>query len=462
MLPPENEAPGSTQSPPRSFGYWAGHFVVVASMVGAGILSTSGFTLRDTGNPAALLGLWLVGGLMALAGALTIAELATALPQAGGDYVFVRDAFGRGAAFTAGWATFVIGFAAPTAVVSHISITFLLAPHLRWIAAALPHLVAANLIPIGATALTSAITAAHCLGQRESGRLQVVITIIKISLLFGLAAAGLAIGRGSWTHLDAGAWPTHDQWPALAIGLIYVSYAYSGWDGAAYLAGEIREPARLLPRCLIGGTLTVVVLYLLVNLAYVYALDPAAVTAMEPNEVEKIAELAAAHLFGQSAANVIATLLGLSLVASVSAYVLTGPRVIFAMARDGLFPAFAGRLHSRRHIPIWATITQGVLAIAFIWSGTFQDLLNYTSVGLAAVSGLVIASIFPIRRRRDLPHPYRMPLYPFLPIGYLALVIWTIAYHLLQADKRLPAVLSLVTLFLGIPLARLVRYFSSR
>jgi basic amino acid/polyamine antiporter, APA family len=129
------------------------------------------------------------------------------------------------------------------------------------------------------------------------------------------------------------------------------------------------------------------------------------------------------------------------------------------MARDGLFPRFAGRLHPRREIPVWATITQAGIAIAFVWSGTFQELLNYTSVGLAAVSGLVIASIFPIHRRRDVAHPYRMPLYPFLPIAYLVLVTWTIAYHLFQSDKRLPAILSLITLLLGVPLGRLVRHF---
>ncbi len=450
----------SMPAPPRQFGYWAGHFLVVASMVGAGILSTSGFTLRDTGNPAAMLGLWVVGGLMALAGALTIAELATALPLAGGDYVFVREGFGPGAAFTAGWATFILGFAAPTALVAHISLTYLLAPYSVWIGTQVPHWATNNLAPAGASLLIAALTASHCLGQRQSGGFQVAITAIKIFLLLAFALGGLILGRGSWSHLSAGSWPAASQWPALAIGLIYVSYAYSGWDGAAYIAGEIRDPARLLPRCIIGGTLVVIVLYLLVNLVYVFALDPGEMTRMQPGEVERVAELAAERMFGRSAANVIATLLGLSIVASLSAFILAGPRVLFAMARDGLFPRFAGRLHARRGIPVWATITQGVIAITFLWSGTFQDLLDYTSVGLAAISGLVIASVFPIRRRKDLQHPYRMPLYPLLPIAYLALLTWTIADHLLQADKRLPAILSLVTLLLGVPLGHMVKYWN--
>jgi APA family basic amino acid/polyamine antiporter len=211
----------------------------MASMIGAGILVTSGYTLQATGNPAALVGLWVVGGVMALCGAATVAELATTVPQAGGDYLFVREAFG---------------------------------------------------------------------------------------------------------------------------GLIYVGYAYSGWNGAGYLAGELREPSKFLPRALLGGTVCVVLLYLLVNVAYVYALDPAAMTTRSPAEVEKVAELAVGNLFGPAAANLFAVLIGLSLVASVSAYVLTGARVTFAMARDGCFPALAGGLHTSRGIPVRATVIQGGVA----------------------------------------------------------------------------------------------------
>jgi APA family basic amino acid/polyamine antiporter len=236
--------------------------------------------------------------------------------------------------------------------------------------------------------------------------------------------------------------------------LIYVGYAYSGWNGAAYLAGEIEEPARILPRSLIGGTLSVLVLYLVVNLTYVYALDPEAMTTRSPAEVERVAELAVVHLFGRSTADVFAVLVGLSLIASVSAYLLAGPRVTFAMARDGCFPTFAGHLHPSRAIPVGATLAQGGAAIAFVWSGSFLQLLDYTSVGLAAVSGLMVASVIPIHRRPDLNRPYRLPLYPGPPLFYLGLVGWTVAFQLLQPDRRVPALLSLATLLAGVPLAQ--------
>ena len=166
-----------------------------------------------------------------------------------------------------------------------------------------------------------------------------------------------------------------------------------------------------------------------------------------------MAELAVGELFGPAAANLFAVLIGLSLVASVSAYVLTGPRVTFAMARDGCFPALAGALHTSRRIPVRATVIQGGVAAGLVWSGSFLQLLDYTSVGLAAISGLMIASVFPIRRRRDLARPYRVPLFPIPPLIYLGLVGWTIAQQLAQPDRFLAALLSLGTLLAGVPLA---------
>jgi APA family basic amino acid/polyamine antiporter len=443
--------PDPTAAPPRKFGYWTGHFVVVASMIGAGILTTSGYTLQATGNPTALIALWVVGGLMALAGAFTVAELATALPHAGGDYVFVREGFGRGPGFVAGWATFVVGFCGPTAVVAHIAVSYLSAPFAGHFEGGLPWWA----VPAGASVLIAVVTAAHCLGQTESGRIQVAITTVKFVLLLGLGVGGLLFGKGDWTHLNAGHWPTTSQWPALATGLIYVSYAYSGWNGAAYLAGEIRDPAKLLPRTLLFGTLTVIALYLLVNLAYVFAIDPADMTgrSFDDPAVQKVAETAVTRMFGRDVANVFGVLIGLSLVASASAYVLTGPRVTFAMARDGYFPAFAGRLHPSRGIPIWATLAQGGLAVAFVWVPSFEDLLNYVAVGLAAVSGLVVASVFPLRRKK-VPGTFRMPLYPLPPLLYLGLIAWSVVAQLLDPGKWLPALLSLGTIAAGIPLTR--------
>jgi APA family basic amino acid/polyamine antiporter len=450
----------------RKYGYWTGHFVVVASMIGAGILTTSGFTLKDTGNPTAMLALWVVGGLLALCGAVTVAELATAMPRSGGDYVFVREAYGHGAAIVSGWATYVIGFAAPTAVVSHLAVAYLIGPFVPQLAEATGYTaedVRRFAVPFGASLFILGVAIIHVLGARQSSWFQVVSTIVKAAILVGIALGGILFGTGDWNHLSAGHVPQGAQWPALAIGLIYVMYTYSGWNGAIYLAGEIKNPSRLLPLCLIGGTLTVIALYLLVNMAYVYALDPVEMTQARFEDFSQVARIAVEAMFGRDAANVVAVALGLSLVASFSAYTLVGPRVAYAMARDGAFPGYAARLHPTRQTPVLATFTQVAIAIGLIWSGTFEELLNYTSVGLAAITGLTVAAIFPIRRRTDLPHPYKMPLYPLPPVLFLLLIAWTIAYTLfseLFKDGELqrpgPATLSILTLLIGIPLAYLI------
>jgi APA family basic amino acid/polyamine antiporter len=445
----------------RKFGYWAGYFVVVGSMIGAGILTTSGFILRDTGNAAALLGLWALGGLLALCGAVTIAELATKLPHSGGDYVFVREGFGRGAGFVSGWATFTLGFAAPTAVIAVLAVEYLTRPYATELTALLPAWAAAHLVPLGASAIILAVGLIHTLGHHHSSGLQFAATATTGCVLVGIAVGGVLFGAGDWKHVSDSSCPTGSQWPALSIGLIYVCYAYAGWNGAAYLAGEIRDPVRTLPRCLIGGAATVMVLYLLVNLAYVYALDPGAMARKSDDEVRPVAKLAVAVLFGETAARVIAVALGLTLLAAVSAYILTGPRVAYAMARDGMFPAFAGRLHPTRETPAAAVLTQTLVAGALVWVGSFHELLDYASVGLVALTGLTIASVFPLRRRADLPPGYRLPLYPLPPLTFLVLAAWTVGYTLYKEvvlDGKFPgpALLSLVTLFVGVPISRLM------
>ena len=168
------------------------------------------------------------------------------------------------------------------------------------------------------------------------------------------------------------------------------------------------------------------------------------------DQVARVAELAASRLFGSQVSTVLSTLLGLTLVASVSAYLLAGPRVMYAMARDGYFFRFVGKLHPRFDVPVAATLMQGLLAICFLWSGTFLQLLDYTSVGLAALSGLTVACVYPLRKRRDLAEAYRMPFYPWPPLLYLCLTLWTVTQAMLQSERRWPTLLSLGTIAIGV------------
>lgn len=430
---------------PRGYGLATGIFVVVAGMVGAGILTSSGYTLRETGNPIGLLVLWAVGGLMALCGAWCVVEMSTAFPKVGGDYVFAREAFGPVAGMVVGWLSFLIGFAAPTAVVSRLAANYATKPFQGNFKAVLPEPLSSNLEPALATVIIGLITWGHCLGQRQSAWVQTATTVAKIAVLLVMALAALACPQADWSHFSASHWPERAEWSTWAVGLIYVGYAYAGWNAAGYLAGEIREPVRMLPLSTLGGCALVTGLYLLLNLAYIVALDPEQMRLRSVEEVGPVADLAMRHLFGGGVANLLSVVLGLGLVASVSSYLLAGSRLPVAMARDGYLFRSIGSLHPTRHTPIVALGIQGALAVALCWSGTFLQILDYTSVGLTLISAMVVCSIFPLRRRPESAHAVLCPWHPLPALVFLGLSIWTIVFGLMDRERFLPSVLCLVT-----------------
>ena len=446
---------------PRRFGFWTGLWLVVASMVGTGILTTSGYTIRATGNHWVLLTLWAIGGLIALSGSLTIAELATRVPRVGGDYVFVREAFGPAWAFVFGLSTVILGFAGPIALVAYTSAEYLLSPFRSELSSSafLGEGSRGILTPAFASLIVIFFTWSHCRGQRQSAWTQGVTTMLKVAGLGAFAAFGLIFGRGDWGNFSIGKpWSAQDP-GALATSLIYVMYGYVGWNAAGYIAGEIRDPRRRLPRCLLGGCVLVTLLYLCVNLMYAYACDPRDLMRMEGDSVQPIARIAAVRLFGPGISRILSILIGVGVLASVSAFILAGTRVPFAMARDGLLPGFVGRVHGERGVPVAATVAQSAVSLALLWSGTFEQLLDYTSIGLSVLAGLMISTIF-VLRRRPAPEAFRMPLYPAPPLLYLALTAWVVV-HTVQS-KPIPSALSLASIAVGFPIYYLVRWRAHR
>jgi len=431
--------------PPRGYGLATGIFVVVAGMVGAGILTSSGYTLRETGNPIGLLVLWAVGGLMALCGAWCVVEMATAFPKVGGDYVFAREAFGPVAGLVVGWLSFLIGFAAPTAVVSRLAANYATKPFQGNLQALLPDFLSTHLEPALATVIIALITWGHCLGQKQSAWVQTATTCAKIVVLVAMALSALASPQADWGHFSASHWPDRTEWATWAVGLIYVGYAYAGWNAAGYLAGEIRNPGRRLPLSTLGGCALVTCLYLLLNLAYIVALDPEEMRLRSVEEVGPVADLAMRHLFGGAVANLLSVVLGLGLVASVSSYLLAGSRLPVAMARDGYLFRAIGSVHPTRQTPMVALGIQGGLAVGLCWSGTFLQILDYTSVGLTVISAMVVCSIFPLRLRAESEHAVRCPWHPFPALVFLGLSIWTIIFGLMDRERSLPTLLCLLT-----------------
>jgi APA family basic amino acid/polyamine antiporter len=305
-----------------------------------------------------------------------------------------------------------------------------------------------------ATVAILAFAVIHTSGRSRAARVHSAATLLKVGFLASFLVAGLALG---WRH----AGNLVDRPPLdlrivapMTLSLVYISYAYTGWNAASYLAGEIGDPGRRLPRAILLGTAGVVVLYLGLNTVYALALPASEIRQITERDgfdaVAPVAELAARRLFGPALAAPLSIAVGLTMLASLSAYVLTGPRVVYAMARAGHFPAIAGRLTARSQTPAIATALQVAWALVLLWTGSFESLVIYASVGLALFSMLAVSSIYVLRRTRpDLPRPFRTPGYPIVPAIFLAATLllcvaafverpWISFYSLLSILAGLP------------------------
>ena len=440
--PPTN--PGTT----RRFGGATAAFVVISSMVGTGVLTTSGFSMYYLGSNQLMLVLWVVGGVLAVCGALTLCELTAMMPRSGGDYVYLLESYGPVVAFLSGWVSFLIGFGGPIAATSSASANYLLVPF------GLPVGTEAILRPTLASLLILTLAVFHCFGRDSSIWTQGMMTLVKLAILVSLALAGIALGWGRWESLAERPPITLGVVKTMALSLVFVTYAYTGWNAASYLAGEVDQPQRTMPRAILFGTALVTALYLLLNLAYALAIPPSVIQRLviDPKHVEvvaPIAKIAAEQLVGARIANPLSIAIGLTLMASVSAYVLTGPRVLMAMASAGQFPSWAGRV-SGRGAPILATVVQVAWSLILLWTTPFESILLYASIGLSLFSMLTVSSIFILRLRQpETNRPFRTPGYPITPLIYLigsgALVF------VLGLDRWKIALASIGTIILGIP-----------
>jgi APA family basic amino acid/polyamine antiporter len=453
-----HEAAEPAHQSPR-FGLATATFVVISSMIGTGVLTTSGFTVYFVGSNQLMLILWVVGGVIAVCGALSLCELSAALPRSGGDYVYLHEAYGPLAAFLSGWVSFLIGFGGPIALSAFGSAKYLLAP------LGLDAATAAIAQPAVATVAIVAFGVIHCLGRGPSIQAQGWATAVKLVILTALAAALLAGGWGRWANIDDR--PPLDQSLLLtmASSLVYISYAYTGWNAAAYIAGDVERPQRQMPRAILLGTGLVLLVYVALNTGYALALSSADIHEMvgSPDKVDVIAEIgqiAAKRLYGTKIASPLSVAIGLTLLASVSAYVLTGPRVVYAMAHASQFPAIAGRL-SAKGSPIVATVLQVAWSLVLLWTASFERILLYSGVGLAIFSMLTVSAVFVLRiRRPDLPRPFRTPGYPLVPGVYLlgTGILTAAVIH----ERTVPAAYSILSIVAGVPFYYGWAYFARR
>lgn len=438
-------------------GVFTAACLLVSNMIGTGIFGSTGFMAADLGRPSWILAFWVGGLVYALLGALSYGELGAMLPRAGGEYVYVREAFGPLWGFLSGWTSLTIAFSAAIATNAH-----LFAGHLRELVPALEPGASelGRVVHDGRLlelALVWGLSAIHAAGLGAGGVVQRLLTIVKVASLVLLVAAAFALGDGATENLTH-EWVEHRASPAAAlVSFMYVTFAYSGWNAASYVASEIDAPGRNLPRAMIAGTLCVGGLYLLINVVYLYAL-PVEELAGELSERHLVGARSAVALFGTGVGNWFTALLTVSIVGSASAMIWVGPRVYWAMAKDGVLPGFLA--HTRGGVPVRSIVLQGAWTSLLVLWGRFDTLVKYTSTAMILFAGLGVASVLVLRRKRpDAERPYRTRGYPWTPIAYLLMSaailiaavldqVWTLQR---TGDPVGYLALSLGTIAIGVP-----------
>jgi basic amino acid/polyamine antiporter, APA family len=396
---------------PRTLGLLSATALVVSNMIGTGIFTGTGFLAAQLGSPDMIFAIYLVGGVCAFLGAMCYAELGANFPRSGGEYVYLTEAFGPAWGFMTGWASFFAGFSAPIAAAA-----LAFAEYVAHFAALTP---AARIVL--ACALVAAFSTLNIFGVERSAKVQNTLTITKVAVLVAFVVFGFAAGSGSMANFSLTATrDTSIPLPAqFALSLVWVYVAYSGWNAATYIAEELREPARTLPRALGIGTVLVTVLYLALNATFIYASPTGAM-----KNIPAIGSFAAEHLFGPTGAGIFAGLMAVSLMSTVNAMVTIGPRVYFAMAHDGAFPKIAARVHPKFQTPAVAIIAQGICTMLMTLT-SFPDLVLYIGMTLNVFSAMTVISILFLRKR---PNWQRIGavnfLYPAMPVLFAAVGLW--------------------------------------
>jgi APA family basic amino acid/polyamine antiporter len=440
----------STPSLERRLGPLDAAAIVVSNVIGGGIFFIPIIVARLVPDARGVLLVWLAGGALAFAGAMAYAELAALRPHAGGEYVYLRDAYGPLVGFLSGWTSFVAGFSGAIAA-SAVALAEYVGRFLPLAGDATPLLViplpVVPLIvsPKALAALTSVavLTLAHLRGLGPGRIVQNGLAGVKVSALLIFLAIGFAVGRGSSAHIVA---PGHVGAAGLMLAMVPVMFTYSGWNAAAYVAEEVRSPGRNVPLALGLGTFLVIAIYFGLNALYLYALPVPELATVSGTLIDTVAE----RLFGFVAGNLIAAFTIVSIAASISAMVLAGPRVYFAMARDGLFAAPAGRVHPRFRAPTSAIVAQAVWSGVLVLCGTLSELVSYTGFAIVLFGAIAVGAVFVLRRREPNAYrPFRAWGYPWAPAIFV-IVSSVVVVNEIWRNPR-PSAAGLAIIGAGIP-----------
>lgn len=426
----------------RQLGLVSAAAIVVGEVIAVGIFLTPAEMAKSLGSPFWLLAVWLVMGAVALSGALSYGELAARFPEAGGGYVYLREAYGPRIAFLYGWKCFLVmdpGITAALAV---------------GLSSYVGYMVSLSPVAVKAVAIFSilVIAAINILGVRVGATVMKALTLAKLGLLAVIVVWGFAGQLGDWSNFTPFVGQRAGSSPlplALATSLVSAFFSFGGWWDVSKIAGEVREPARTMPRALAAGVVIVTAVYILTSAVFVYLVPIEQVTSGET-----FAAQAGAALFGERGARVFSAIVIVSVLGSLTGIIMTAPRVYYAMARDRLFFKATGQLHPRWSTPARATVLQAALASLLVALGTFNEIVAYFIFVTIIFIALTVASVFVFRRRATADVAYRTPGYPVTPVIFLALAALMLLMFL--ANRPLQALAGLGVVALGLPVYHFV------
>jgi len=438
--------------------------LVIGTVIGTGVFIKTAIMAQDVGTPTLVLAAWVAAGVLSLAGALTYAELGALLPHAGGEYIYLRHAYGDAPAFMYGWMRLVVGSTGSIAILGVGFATFLSAIFpLTGVWASSTFTLLGQTInwqfgakQIVAVAVILFFSAINCLTVAFGGRVQSALTVLKVLGIAVVIGGVFFLSKdAAWAHLATSAGKANwSGMSAFGTAMLAALWAYDGWNNMPMAAGEVQNPGRNVPRALIFGMVVVTLIYCLANLAYFYALPFADVVTSNSTKFRDalpVATKAAQTFLGSFGGRLVSVAFILSALGALNGSILTGARVPFAMARDGLFFSRIAKLSERTRVPVYSILLQAAWASVLAVSGTFDQLTDYVIFASWIFYGLVTSSVFVLRRKlADVPRPYRTLGYPVMPLVFVLVAAWLVINTLLA--RPVEAVAGLVLIALGLPL----------
>jgi APA family basic amino acid/polyamine antiporter len=446
--------PARMQTLERRLGVFSATTIIVGSMIGSGIFIAPSIMASYVATPGIWIALWLVGGALTLLGALSYGELCAMMPQAGGQYVFLREAFGPTVAFLYGWTLFLVIQTGFNAAVAIAFAKFLGGVGVRvgendvvWAAGGF----ALSRAQLVAVAVIAALTWVNMRGVREGAFVQNVFTVLKVGAIAILVLVGFGSGKGSFAHFtpvlgtELGAKGLQmGLFAAMGVAMSKALFAYDAWNTVTFTAEEVRDPQRNLPRALVAGTVVTTLAYTAACAVYLYVLPLDRMAGVEEN---RVASDVAGTLLGPRGITLVSVAILVSTFGCLNGLILGGARVLFAMARDGVFFRVAGRVDSVTHTPRGALVLQGLWSAVLALSGSYDRLLTYVTFASLAFNALTVVGLFVLRRKRpSVERPYRAWGYPVTPAIYLAGALFFLLYIFLGDPRDACAGLGLVAL----------------